>query len=172
MRWLLLALVSVLACTEKVSLAAMEGNVAYTGQRYDLRQSFATALNCPATQITWAVQEGDQAGTITTDGIFTPAKCGSPFVGSTVHVIASGCSQTASAAITVAEKFAGIDLAYAVVDPGLPSACLAADPHLITVYAGADGGVGQKVQFYSAVTFTCRVSYSPPLPASWPPPCP
>lgn len=150
-----------------VSQPPVQTSVVYPNESVSV-SALAAAINCPAPSITWSVSENIgpsvDAGTVDANGNYSAPGCGSPFLGTTVHVVASGCGKSASAAVALSQRVNAVDIAYAVVTSGGTS-CLAADPHNVTVTPG------DTIQFYSSITRTCGVDYSPSLPGTWPPAC-
>ena len=97
--------------------------------------------------------------------MYTAPHCGTAYIGSVVHVVASGCGKTGTATVALTENLLDLSVAYLVITvPGQP-ACLAADATNATVPPDA------QAAFYSRLSFTCHDAYSPALPAPLPPPC-
>lgn len=149
------------------------GNRVRPGETRDLVQSFATSLACDPSLLTWSIQESSNPGFISprdgaiSAGAFTAPICGSIYVGTVMHVQATGCGRTGVASIAIAQEQLGdVVIAYALVGPGTPGACLARDP------TSAPVPIGGTVQFYARLSFTCQVVYVPALPATWPALCP
>lgn len=173
---LLVAVLAVMGCGQEPSheyhpRLNLGGNVATPYQEYDVVSAFSEALACAPDQITFRLQENTVAnptiaGTVTATGTYIAPGCSSPLIGTTVHLIGEGCGRSGTAAIAISEDLSSVVIAYAVVDPGLPTACLAPVATSVTVLPG------QTIQFYARLSFTCRVIYDPVLPASWPTNCP
>jgi hypothetical protein len=147
------------------------GNVTGPGGSADLSSAFATALACDASQLTWSISENTAAaptaaGSVTSAGVFTAPACGSPFIGSSVHVVATGCGKTATAAISISDTFVSLAITAAEVTNPSAAACMAADPLNVTVRPGA------TVQFFVTFTFACHTAVSPALPSPLPGVCP
>lgn len=159
---------------DNIRIRELQGNVVYPGQEYLFGPVFAAALECDASQITYSIQEsvdpGFQSprdGVVTQQGVYTAPSCGSPFIGAVQHVIGRGCGKTGIAAMAATQEVVdSIAIAYAVINPETPGACLAPDPLNITVAPGT------VIQFYSKLVLTCSEVVSPPPPAGWPPVCP
>jgi hypothetical protein len=148
-------------------------NAMTPGESRSLASSFALALSCDASSLTWSIQESTLSGfqsprdgAISSGGQFTAPQCGSQFIGTIMHVVATGCGKSGTANIAVASELLNtVNEAYAVKNPGTASACLAPDPLNVSV------PIGGIVQFYAKLTYSCSTVYSPALPTtSWPPP--
>jgi hypothetical protein len=147
-------------------------NTMTPGESRSLADSFALALSCDPSGLTWSIQESTLPGFVSprdgtiSGGTFTAPQCGSSYIGTIMHVQATGCGKSASAAIAVASELLNtVNEAYAVKNPGTPQACLAPDPLNVSV------PIGGTVQLYAKLVYSCSTVYSPPLPASWPAAC-
>jgi hypothetical protein len=147
-------------------------NTVTPGESRSLAESFALALSCDASSLTWSIQESTLPGFVSprdgaiSGGQFTAPQCGSTYIGTIMHVQASGCGKTATTALAVASELLNtINDAYAVKNPGTAQACLAADPTNVSV------PIGGTVQLYAKLVYSCSTVYSPALPASWPAAC-
>jgi len=178
MRGFLVVCLVLSACqSSSGGMVFMPGNVASPGQQYALGSSFSDALQCPASALTWTIVENappnppNAGGSLDAAGNFTAPACGSPFVGSTVHITATGCNRSATVAVAVVEDLQSVTLAAAIVTttpPGTipPVTCLAVDPANPAVEAG------RTIQFYARLSFSCHDAVTPTLPDTMPPPCP
>lgn len=176
-----LFLVALLGCggagsDGKTSISVLDGNVAEPGLTYDLRQAFASALNCDPATLVWSIQESSLPGwvptldgSITQAGLLTAPSCGSKYVGATLNVQAT-CPATGRVGIakvaTAQEVLSTIALDVAILNPGTAQACRAATP------AQVGAPIGSTVQFYARLNFTCGPVYVPALPDPLPPICP
>lgn len=173
----LLALALLAACSPpeapRPSVDVGEGNTFAPAESRNLAASFSAALACDPASLTWSIEEAGTLGfaspldgVITQTGQFTAPLCGSIYVGTVMHVVASGCGKTASASIAIAEEVLQLlTHAFAVVNPGTPGACLAQDARNLSV------GIGETVQFYDRLTYTCQDFFVPTPPAAWPVEC-
>jgi hypothetical protein len=147
-------------------------NTMTPGEIRSLVDSFAATLACDPGSLAWSIQESTLPGFVSprdgaiSAGQFTAPQCGSTFIGTIMHVQATGCGKTGTAAIAVAsELLSTVNEAYAVKNPGTAQACLAPDP------LNVSAPIGGTVQFYAKLVYTCSTVYSPTLPASWPAAC-
>lgn len=123
------------------------------GGQVDLASVMAQALSCDPSSITWSVLEVG-GGTISSTGLYTAPSCGAPgvAVGGTYHVVASGCSKTASVGVVVSED---VDRVVVCGIPAGGTLCLESVPV----------AVAGTATFYSRVYFQCGDSgWSPPGP--------
>lgn len=181
MKKILVALVSVImaSCSNGVGtiyVLAAPGNVMYPGTSLEAQTQFATALSCDVTKLQWSLYEAGNAGftspfdgAVTSAGVYSAPQCGSVYIGTTVHLVAicptNGNNAVAELAISQ-DLLSVVDIAYAIVDPGLPTACVAKDPlHVVSTSL-------QRVQLYTKLTFTCGSAYTPALPSPLPAVCP
>lgn len=162
----LLAVVALgVACDHRTTTppGGINDTIVVVGDSADLFTAFSQALQC--SDLTWSVQEGTSAGTVSATGVFTAPACGSPYVGSIVHVVANGCGKTGVGAVSIAEDLNDVAITHAILVTGA-SSCLLPSPTNITVAPGA------TVQFYARLRFTCHDVYNPALPSPLPAACP
>lgn len=167
-------------------------NNASPGQVRELESAVASALDCSPQGLTWSIREASNPGftspldgSVTQNGVFTAPQCGSIYIGTVMHVVATCSSNGRMGTVNMAiaqEILDTVQVALAVANPGTPEAC-----HLLPVALGAfcPGGtsacsepngcycvkIGQQVQFYAQLNFTCGPVFTPPLPDPLPADC-
>lgn len=163
----LLLILAMVACTQPAEPPPAAPAPTAPGQSLGLQSIVSQALSCASTSITWSVQEGLEAGTVTQDGVYTAPPCGSPYVdGPDVHVVAAGCNQTAAVPIQIRQKVLAVTITDCVSYAMTPDACHVAGPS-----PACTTSAGGYVWYYARVDLSCSSAYSPPLPTSWPPAC-
>lgn len=159
------------------------GNVMQPDVTADIHTALEQALACPADQLVWSIQEGVgplAGGLITQGGVYTSPSCGSPYIGATVHVVATGCGRTGIAPISITqETLNSIALDRAFAWEGTADVCVppkaalgTACPGDVNLCPSVDGCwclvMGQQVTFHARLDFTCTSAYTLPLPSPVP----
>jgi hypothetical protein len=154
-------------------------NVVAPDGKIEMQAAFASALTCDPTGLLWSIQEQvanptawntSVDGSIAQNGVLSAPKCGSPWVGSTIHVQAycSSNNKLGTAAITTAqENISTVAISDAVVNQCGEPACRMANPTAINVRLCLANEPQTTIQFFSKLTFTCSTVYSPDLPANY-----
>lgn len=176
MRYVILAALLVACQPGETRYIDVSQNVVAPNSSTDMQAAFASALACDPSGMVWSIQEAAGVwnpamdGSVSASGVLSAPKCGSPWVGATIHVqalcVANG--RTGVAAITTAEENLNtVQIAQAIVRECGSAPCRAANPGSVNVRLCLPSEPQTTIQFYSSLTFTCSTVYSPDLPADF-----
>jgi hypothetical protein len=173
------ALTGCLATTTPSSIGLDQSSTVQPGTQVEMLPAMASTLVCDPAGLTWSIQEqvsnpsawnASVDGSVNQSGVLSAPKCGSAWVGATIHVqaVCASNGKTGVAAVTTAQEILHTLVpGAAIVSQCGEAACRSNTPTDIQVRPCMASEAPTTVDFFARLDFTCGPVFSPALPANY-----